>query len=103
MSGLVPSRPGLTAKQAQLLDFIKESIQATGSPPSFEAMASGVGLASKSGVHRLLGALEERGYITRMRHRARALSIVSDLAHIPAYKLIAELRERGIPVQVVAQ
>ena len=60
MSGLVSSRPGLTAKQAQLLDFIKESIEATGSPPSFEAMASGVGLASKSGIHRLLGALEER-------------------------------------------
>lgn len=103
MSALAPSRPGLTAKQAALLEFIKESIEVTGSPPSFEAMASGVGLASKSGIHRLLRALEERGYITRMRHRARALSIVSDLAHVPAYKLIAELRERGIPVQVVAQ
>ncbi len=103
MSVLTPSKPGLTAKQAQLLDFIKASIEETGSPPSFDVMASGIGVSSKSGVSRLLNALEERGYITRMRNRARAISIVSDLAHVPAYMLIAELRGRGIPVQVVAQ
>lgn len=103
MSLVAPSKPGLTAKQAQLLDFIKSSIEEAGVAPSFEAMAAHVGLASKSGVFRLLGALEERGYITRMRNRARAISLTSDLASVPAWMLIAELRERGIPVQVVAQ
>lgn len=66
----------LTRKQIELLDFIRARIEAEGVPPSFDEMKEALGLKSKSGIHRLITALEERGFIRRMAHRARALDIV---------------------------
>ena len=62
----------LTPKQKQLLLFINERIEATGVPPSFDEMKDALELKSKSGIHRLIMALEERGFIRRLPHRARA-------------------------------
>ena len=66
----------LTRKQLQLLDFIKTRMDADGVPPSFDEMKEALDLRSKSGIHRLITALEERGFIRRLAHRARALDIV---------------------------
>ncbi len=66
----------LTAKQHQLLLFIHDRLTASGVSPSFDEMKDALGLKSKSGVHRLINALEERGFIRRMANRARALEIV---------------------------
>ena len=66
----------LTKKQLDLLDFIHTRVQRDGVPPSFDEMKEALDLRSKSGIHRLITALEERGYIRRLAHRARALEIV---------------------------
>lgn len=66
----------LTRKQYDLLRFIHERLKETGVPPSFEEMKDALGLQSKSGVHRLIMALEERGFIRRLPNRARALEVV---------------------------
>ena len=66
----------LTRKQHELLLFIHERIRETGVSPSFDEMKEALGLKSKSGIHRLITALEERGFIKRLAHRARALEIV---------------------------
>jgi repressor LexA len=65
----------LTSKQHALLQFIHERLEASGVSPSFEEMKEALDLRSKSGVHRLIGALEERGFIRRLANRARALEI----------------------------
>ncbi|HZV21391.1 MAG TPA: transcriptional repressor LexA [Hyphomicrobiales bacterium] len=65
----------LTPKQKQLLLFIHERIESTGVPPSFDEMKEALDLKSKSGIHRLITALEERGFIRRLPHRARALEV----------------------------
>jgi len=65
----------LTKKQRDLLLFIHETMKADDVPPSFEEMKEALGLKSKSGIHRLISGLEERGYIERLPHRARALEI----------------------------
>lgn len=93
-------RPSLTAKQDRLLRFIEASLEHSRVAPSFEAMKAHLGISSKSGVHRLLSSLEERGYITRVPNRARAITLGSPLATVPAFALMAELRRRGIPVKV---
>ncbi len=66
----------LTRKQLELLDFIKTRVDIDGVPPSFDEMKDALDLKSKSGIHRLITALEERGFIRRLAHRARALEIV---------------------------
>jgi repressor LexA len=66
----------LTRKQLELLDFIKGRMDRDGVPPSFDEMKDALDLRSKSGIHRLITALEERGFIRRLAHRARALEIV---------------------------
>jgi repressor LexA len=66
----------LTKKQHELLMFIHERIQETGVSPSFDEMKEALDLASKSGIHRLITALEERGFIRRLAHRARALEVL---------------------------
>ena len=66
----------LTAKQHELLRFIHDRLEETGISPSFEEMKDALDLKSKSGVHRLISALEERGFIRRLAHRARAIEIV---------------------------
>src|SRR5581483_3300084 len=62
----------LTRKQRELLQFIQERLADTGISPSFDEMKDALGLKSKSGVHRLITGLEERGFIRRLPHRARA-------------------------------
>ncbi|WP_038035671.1 transcriptional repressor LexA [Thermopetrobacter sp. TC1] len=66
----------LTAKQYELLLFIHQRMKETGIPPSYDEMKEALGLRSKSGIHRLITALEERGFIRRLPHRARALEII---------------------------
>ena len=66
----------LTPKQHELLMFIHERIKETGVSPSFDEMKEALGLGSKSGIHRLVTALEERGFVQRLPHRARALEVV---------------------------
>lgn len=66
----------LTKKQYELLMFIHERVRETGIPPSFDEMKDALDLKSKSGIHRLITALEERGFIKRLQKRARALEIV---------------------------
>ena len=66
----------LTKKQHQLLMFIHERMQSDGVAPSFDEMKAALDLKSKSGIHRLITALEERGFLRRLPHRARALELV---------------------------
>ena len=66
----------LTRKQLELLLFINERLKEEGVPPSFEEMNTALDLQSKSGVHRLIVALEERGFLKRMPNRARALEVI---------------------------
>ncbi len=66
----------LTAKQHELIQFIQARLEDTGISPSFEEMKDALDLKSKSGVHRLISALEERGFIRRLPNRARALEII---------------------------
>ena len=66
----------LTRKQLELLSFINKRMQRDGVPPSFDEMKEALDLRSKSGIHRLITALEERGFIRRLPHRARALEIL---------------------------
>ena len=65
----------LTLKQRELLLFINQRLMATGVSPSFDEMKDALHLKSKSGIHRLVGGLEERGFIRRLPHRARALEV----------------------------
>ena len=66
----------LTKKQRELLLFINQRLTATGISPSFDEMKDALSLKSKSGIHRLVSGLEERGFIRRLPHRARALEVV---------------------------
>jgi repressor LexA len=77
----------LTQKQHDLLMFIHERLRESGVPPSFDEMRDALDLASKSGIHRLITALEERGFLRRMPNRARALEVIklpdSAVPHTP--------------------
>ena len=66
----------LTRKQYELLMFIHDKLRETGVAPSFDEMKEALDLRSKSGIHRLITALEERGFLRRLAHRARALEII---------------------------
>ncbi len=66
----------LTKKQLDLLKFIHKRVQTEGVPPSFDEMKEALDLRSKSGIHRLITALEERGFLRRLAHRARAIEII---------------------------
>ena len=66
----------LTRKQHQLLTFIDEILQRTGVPPSYDEMKEALELKSKSGIHRILSALEERGHIRKLNNRARAIEVL---------------------------
>src|ERR1700745_3066785 len=74
----------LTRKQHELLMFIHERIKETGVSPSFDEMKEALDLASKSGIHRLITALEERGFLRRLPHRARALEVMKLPENAPA-------------------
>src|SRR5450755_4542898 len=66
----------LTRKQFELLRFIHERLTEAGIPPSFDEMKDALDLRSKSGIHRLITALEERGFIRRLANRARAIEVI---------------------------
>ncbi len=83
----------LTRKQLELLDFIQKRMARDGVPPSFDEMKDALDLRSKSGIHRLITALEERGFIRRLAHRARAIEIV---------KLPEAMEKPGFRPQVIA-
>ena len=88
----------LTEKQQELLDYLKSCERS----PSFDEMRDALGLRSKSGVHRLVRSLEERGFIRRIPNRARAIEIVDGhklpetLAHFTQQQLAAEAKRRGL-------
>jgi repressor LexA len=81
----------LTKKQHELLMFINQRLAATGVAPSFDEMKDALRLRSKSGIHRLISGLEERGFIRRLPHRARALEVVK----LPGESAVAASAERG--------
>ena len=89
--------PGLTQQQNNLLRLLCAFEEAGEPTPTYDEMRASLGLASKSGIHRLLDALEERGFISRLPNRARAITVNSppDIAKMPAAILIRELRSRG--------
>ena len=94
----------LTKKQHELLMFIHERLQAAGVPPSFDEMKEALDLKSKSGIHRLITALEERGFIRRLPHRARALEILrlpEGSAGMAAAASAAAQRPRGFSPSVI--
>ena len=66
----------LTRKQIELLRFIQDRLASDGVPPSFDEMKDALDLRSKSGIHRLITALEERGFIRRLANRARAIEVI---------------------------
>jgi repressor LexA len=79
----------LTAKQHELLLFIQRRLEDTGISPSFEEMKDALDLKSKSGVHRLISALEERGFIRRLPNRARALEVLRQPEDVTSGKKVA--------------
>ncbi len=84
----------LTRKQHELLCFIHERLKDTEIPPSFEEMKEALGLRSKSGIHRLITALEERGFIRRLPNRARALEVLRlPEASVPLGKMQSSQRD----------
>ena len=88
----------LTRKQHELLMFIHERIKESGVSPSFDEMKEALDLASKSGIHRLITALEERGFLRRLPHRARALQVLKlpDTAAMPAPNVMPMLARAGM-------
>jgi len=86
----------LTRKQHELLRFIVDHCAETGTSPSFEEMKEALSLRSKSGIHRLVTALEERGFIRRHAHRARAVEVV----RVPDYLAGTQRKGRREPVLV---
>lgn len=89
----------LTSKQKDLLMFIHERVKETGVPPSFDEMKDALDLRSKSGIHRLITALEERGFLRRLPHRARALEILRLPESVP--QAIGSGRQRGFSPSVI--
>ena len=88
----------LTKKQIQLLEFIQARMARDGVPPSFDEMKMALDLRSKSGIHRLVTALEERGFIRRLPHRARALEIL----RLPDALMRGEGEEGGFRPRVIS-
>ena len=83
----------LTRKQYELLMYVDRHLKQTGFSPSFEEMKDALNLKSKSGIHRLISALEERGFLGRRRHRARALEVLrlpENASARPSGEVVAE-------------
>ncbi|QCB55179.1 transcriptional repressor LexA [Sphingopyxis sp. PAMC25046] len=97
----------LTAKQHELLHFIQLRLDASGISPSFEEMKEALGLKSKSGIHRLISALEERGFLRRLPNRARALEVLkvpesATAAREPARENVVPLRKPAPAMRPIA-
>jgi repressor LexA len=104
-------RQMLTRKQHELIRFIQTRLEETGVSPSFEEMKEALDLKSKSGVHRLISALEERGFIRRLPNRARALEVLRQPDDVssgataktpPAPNNLVDLRPKPAPAPIVA-
>lgn len=106
---------GLTRRQRDLLDFIGAYMATENVAPSFEEMRTGLGLKSKSGIHRLIDSLEERGFVQRLPNRARAIEVLETPRPILVARevprpliagstdeMVAELRIRGFHVERIA-
>jgi repressor LexA len=92
----------LTKKQYELLMLINQRINEAGVPPSFDEMKDALGLKSKSGIHRLISGLEERGFIRRLPHRARALEVLKMPENIERAQMRAqEERTSERPANVI--
>ncbi len=91
----------LTQKQHELLMFIHQRLKEAGVPPSFDEMKDALDLRSKSGIHRLITALEERGFIRRLPNRARALEILR-LPDSVSQGLKSAAKEKGFAPEVIA-
>jgi repressor LexA len=87
----------LTRKQLELLRFVHERLKETGVPPSFDEMKDALDLRSKSGIHRLITALEERGFIRRLPNRARAIEVLK----LPESMSQGSGRSRGFTPSVI--
>src|SRR5262245_32107596 len=88
----------LTRKQYELLIYIHERLKEAGVPPSFDEMKDALDLRSKSGIHRLIKALEERGFIKRLPNRARAIDVI----RLPeSMQAAAAPRARGFSPSVI--
>ncbi len=87
----------LTRKQYELLRFINERLKEAGVPPSFDEMKDALDLRSKSGIHRLITALEERGFIRRLPNRARAIEVIK----LPELSPGAGSNRRGFTPSVI--
>jgi repressor LexA len=90
----------LTRKQFELLRFVHERLKETGVPPSFDEMKDALDLRSKSGIHRLITALEERGFIRRLPNRARAIEVIK-LPESVAHGIGPGGRTRGFTPSVI--
>ncbi|MBK5960505.1 repressor LexA [Rhodoplanes elegans] len=90
----------LTRKQFELLRFIHERLKESGVPPSFDEMKDALDLRSKSGIHRLITALEERGFIRRLPNRARAIEVIK-LPESVGHGVMAGGRARGFTPSVI--
>src|SRR5258707_5543349 len=88
----------LTKKQSELLRFIHERLQDAGVPPSFDEMKEALDLRSKSGIHRLIMALEERGFIRRLANRARAIEVL----RLPESATVAQARPQKFSPSVIS-
>jgi repressor LexA len=88
----------LTRKQHELLRFIQVRLEETGISPSFEEMKEALDLKSKSGVHRLISALEERGFLRRLPNRARALEVLKQPENLGSKAAPAASSSRTVPI-----
>src|ERR687883_173634 len=87
----------LTRKQFELLRYVNERLKEPGIPPSFDEMKDALDLRSKSGIHRLITALEERGFIRRLPNRARAIEVI----RLPEAVAQGSARNRGFTPSVI--
>ena len=88
----------LTKKQKELFVYLRDYISSNDISPSFEEMKNAVNLKSKSGIHRLITSLEQRGYIKRLKHKARAMEITKELQNNTSIATSSENRFLNIPL-----
>ena len=91
----------MTRKQYELLVYIDQQLRTTGVSPSFDEMKDALGLKSKSGIHRLITGLEERGFIRRLPHRARAIEILRLPDNMAVSGPKAKSRGKGFALNVI--
>ena len=88
----------LTKKQKELFVYLRDYISSNDISPSFEEMKNAVNLKSKSGIHRLITSLEQRGYIKRLKHKARAMEITKELQNNSSIVTSSENSFLNIPL-----